>query len=147
MTTQLIIAYTQIKKIWRHGFNIYNDTHICVKWLLIVSYLQCTQAKRLVEVNSKVTAVHIVFQKLYLAALHVDTVSNTYDCLFIQILSTRLIIFFKFTMLWNIFHLILEKQNWISGMTNVVYKLPWNYEILKKSHTRAETVPSISFRN
>ena len=74
-----MIAYTQMKKVYKHGFKILGGTHICVKWLLIVSYLPCTQAKNLVAVNSKRSVVHVGFWKLCMAALHVETVHNIHD--------------------------------------------------------------------
>ena len=53
--------------------------NICVKWLLIVSYMSCTQAEKHVAVNSKKTDVHIGFWKLCTAAVHVGTVNNILD--------------------------------------------------------------------
>ena len=53
--------------------------NICVKWLLILSYLSYTQAKKHVEENIKKTAVYIVFSKLCTAAMHVDTVNNIHN--------------------------------------------------------------------
>ena len=47
--------------------------HIFLLNDLIVSYLPCTQAKKFVVVNSKVTVVHTGFWKLCTAAVHVDT--------------------------------------------------------------------------
>ena len=43
------------------------------------SYPPCTQAKKLVAVNSKVIAVYIRLWKLCKTALHVDTVNNIHD--------------------------------------------------------------------
>ena len=46
-------------------------------------------------------------------------------------MSTSLVIFWKFTVFWHRFHLILAKQNLISSMRNIVYKLSWNQKNLK----------------
>ena len=47
--------------------------NICVKWMLIVSYVVCTQKNIHVAVNSTKTAVRTGFWKLCTAVLHVDT--------------------------------------------------------------------------
>ena len=52
-------------------------------------------------------------------------------CILVQILSSRLVIFWNFTVFWHRFHLILATPNLISSMTNMVYELPWNKENLK----------------
>ena len=47
--------------------------NICVKWMLIVSYVARTEKKFHVAANSTKTAVRTGFWKLCTAVLHVDT--------------------------------------------------------------------------
>ena len=66
-STNMVLAFTM------------THVNIFLKWLLIVSYLSCAKAKKHVAVNSKKTAVYIVFWRLCTAVVNVDTVNNIYD--------------------------------------------------------------------